>query len=535
MTVRELDGEFDCAQYISDVSAVANVLWSEARLPMVILDAAGQVMVFNPAAEPYLGDENIRIGDQLTEQLRHIWLDDEVDECPPQRRPLNRAYAGEVVRSQCFRYQTTHFVEQGRMRVTAVPVALLDGSRGVLLGWEDVTEEGQAERREQRTIRRFEQLLLDSSDYSIIVLNRAHRVQSWGISAEKLYGYCATEAIGLDYGALFGETDKQAGRPLEMLRQAEQSGSTRIEQRRARRDGELFWAEGAVSALRDDAGEVCGFVEVAHDGSQKRASEQEILTLNDQLRGLNQELEERIAARTEQLVRQAADLRAANAELETFSYSVSHNLRAPLRAVGGYTRLIEEQFPKALPAEVVGHLHKLNRSAAMMGALIDGLLELSRTQRISLEIENLDMAALVSQCWDALSEERTGRTIVLSVGELPNVEGDRRLIGQVWFNLLQNAIKYTRSRAEAQISVTAGAHDGVVSYRVEDNGVGFDMKYAHKIGQMFERLHDGSDFPGTGIGIATVQRIVHRHGGALTVQGELNVGAAVEFSLWTQQ
>lgn len=418
MTVDELAGDFDCARWTPDVAAVADLLWGDADLAVVLIDADRRLLAFNPAAVPSLADENVQLGGPLTQRLRQIWLDDEVDECPPERNPLVLGLAGQATRRQLVRFSTESFQEQGRMRVSVLPVALHDGSRGVLIAWHEMVA---GQRRDQREIRRLGELL---------------------------------------------------------------------------------------------------------------AAQQEILSLNTRLRTLNQELEGRIAERTEQLLRQAADLQAANAELATFSYSVSHNLRAPLRAIGGYARLIEERYADRLPAEAIGYLVKLTRSATTMGQLIDGLLELSRTQRTGLDIEPLDMVALVQECWEALSEDRAGRVIDLSVGDLPPVDGDRRLIYQVWVNLLQNAIKYTGTRGQARISVTAAVRDGVTSYRVEDNGVGFDMRYAHKIGQVFQRLHESSQFPGTGIGMATVQRIVHRHGGAVTVHGAPDAGATIEFSLW---
>jgi PAS domain S-box-containing protein len=532
MTIEELDGDFDCAAYTPDTAAIANVLWGDTDLAIVLVGADRRLLAFNAAAVPSLGDENVRVGGLLTERLRQIWLDDEVDECPPERNPFIRAYVeGEATRRQLVRFNTASYQEQGRMCVSILPVALRDGSRGVFLCWQEIVE---SQRRDRREIRRLDQLLEGASDYSIVVLDLFGRVQTWSRSAERVHGYSAVLADGLDYAALFPEPERACGTPERILDEAmaAPAGSARTNNLRLRRDGSTFWAEGSVSVLRNEAGDVCGYVEVVHDISDKRAAEQEILLLNAQLQNLNHDLEDRIADRTEQLVRRTADLTSVNAELESFSYSVSHNLRAPLRAIGGYARLVEEECGENMPAEAIRYLGKLTNSAAMLGQLIDGLLELSRTQRSELVIEELDMVALVRECWEALAEDRSGRDIEFTVGDLPPADGDRRLIHQVWVNLLQNAIKYTGTRVPAQIRVLAGLHDDGTRYRVEDNGVGFDMKYAHKIGQVFERLHDGSAFPGTGIGMAIVQLIVLRHGGTVTVHGDLDVGAAMEFSLW---
>ena len=534
MTIEELDGDFDCAAYTPDTAAIANLLWGAVDLAVILVDSEQHLLAFNAAAVPALGDEDVRVGEKLNERLRQVWLDDEVDECPPERNPFIRAYtAGETTCRQMVRFKTTSYQGQGRMCISILPVTLHDGSRGVFLCWQETLE---LQRRERREIRRLEQFLEGASDYAIAVLDHCGRVQTWSRSAERVHGYSVVEADGLDYAALFPEPDRARGTPGRLLdaAAAADAGSIRTENLRLRQDGSTFWAEGSITVLRNEVGGICGYVEVAHDVSEKRATEQEIRRLNVRLQQLNQDLENRIADRTEQLVRQAADLSAANAELESFSYSVSHNLRAPLRAIGGYARLVEDECGAKLSAAAIEYLHKLTNSAAMLGQLIDGLLELSRTQRVELKIERLNMVDLVRECWAALAEDRSGRNIEITVGDLPPADGDRRLMYQVWLNLLQNAIKYTSTRSLGQIRVLAGIGGGGTRYRVEDNGVGFEMKYAHKIGQVFQPLHDGSQFPGTGLGMATVQRIVLRHGGTVTVHGEPDVGAAMEFSLWAK-
>src|SRR4051794_3346633 len=473
MTIDELADNVDLASYTADVAEIANVLWSDAGMPMVLLGPGRTLLASNAAAVPSLGDEDVRRGSMLTRGLRQTWLDDEVEPCPPERSPIARAFNGEAVRRQALRISTASFQEQSRVRVSAIPVTLHGGDQGVLLAWHDVTEGGLTERQERREIRRLDQLLEGASDYAIAVLDVNGRVQTWSRSAERVHGYSMVDGTGLAFAELFAEPEREAGAPEQILAEAARTGSVRGESLRRRRDGTTFWAEGAVSVLRDEVGDISGFVEVAHDISEKRASEQKILLLNTRLQTLNAQLEDRIAERTEQLLRQTAELQSANAELEAFSYSVSHNLRAPLRAIGGYARLIRDREGAALSRESLDYLGKLSGSAVMLGQLIDGLLDLSRTQRAGLVIEPLDMAAVVHECWQALHADRAGREIMLSVGELPPAQGDRRLLAQVWTNLLQNAIKYTSTRPEAEISVTAGSDVHGVRYRVEDNGVGF--------------------------------------------------------------
>jgi light-regulated signal transduction histidine kinase (bacteriophytochrome) len=210
-------------------------------------------------------------------------------------------------------------------------------------------------------------------------------------------------------------------------------------------------------------------------------------------------------------------------------------MRAPLRAIGGYARLIEDACGPSLSQLALEHLGKISHSALILGQLIDGLLELSQIQRSALVIEELEMAALVQEVWAELGVSRGEREIHLTLGDLPTAMGDRQMIRWIWRNLLDNAIKFTEPRSPGQIEVSADQSDEVVRYQVEDSGVGFDMKYAHKIGQVFQRLHHASEFPGNGIGLAGVKLIVLRHGGAFSIDGRLNQGVVVKFSLWHQE
>jgi signal transduction histidine kinase len=226
--------------------------------------------------------------------------------------------------------------------------------------------------------------------------------------------------------------------------------------------------------------------------------------------------------------------RLANAELESFSYSVSHNLRAPLRAIGGYARLFEEQYGGGLPSEAIGYLHKLTNSAVMMGQLIDGLLELSRAQRVNLVIEELDMAALVQQCWEALAPQRVDRVIRMTVGELPATDGDRRLIYQVWLNLLENAIKYTP--AESPIEISARATDDArssersIDIDVCDRGPGVPEGDTERVFEKFQRGNHAG-IGGVGLGLSICRGIIEAHGGKLSVSNRPGGGACFHMCL----
>jgi PAS domain S-box-containing protein len=245
----------------------------------------------------------------------------------------------------------------------------------------------------------------------------------------------------------------------------------------------------------------------------------------EKARQLNAELEQRVIERT-------AELEAANQELEAFSYSVSHDLRAPLRGVDGYARYLQEDYGANLPQEANEMLSQIRNSAQRMNQLINDLLNFSRLSRIPLSKKWVEMDVLVQQALRTLSHEQRDRPVEIVAGELPACQGDPDLLLQVWINLLSNALKYTRPRPIARIEVGArtGAK-GETVYSVIDNGVGFDMRYADKLFGVFQRLHRADEFEGSGVGLALVQRILQRHGGHIWAEARLGEGAAFYFTV----
>ncbi len=231
-----------------------------------------------------------------------------------------------------------------------------------------------------------------------------------------------------------------------------------------------------------------------------------------------------------QLARQAGELAAVNKELEAFSYSVSHDLRAPLRAVDGFAQATIEDFGPQLPDKARGYLERVSDGARRMGQLIDDLLAFSRLSRAPLNRKRVDMEALVRDALEELAPLRSGRNVDLRVGPLPGCEGDPTLLRQVWINLLSNALKYTRGQDPAIIEIGATREGGDTAWFVRDNGTGFDMRYVHKLFGVFQRLHRAEEFEGTGVGLAIVQRVVHRHGGQVRAVGEPGKGATFTFT-----
>lgn len=265
--------------------------------------------------------------------------------------------------------------------------------------------------------------------------------------------------------------------------------------------------------------------------SQARKLEQEIAereASQRELRALSAELEERVEQRT-------AQLEAANKELEAFSYSVSHDLRAPLRAINSFSEILLEDYLPQLDSEAQKYFGSIRNNAQRMGQLIDDLLTFSRLSRQHLSTQSVDMNSLVHQILQELQSDMENRQIDLRVDELPQCYGDRSLLKQVLVNLLTNAVKFTRHRDVAQIHIGSEQQGDELVYFVKDNGAGFDMRHINKLFDVFQRLHLPEEFEGTGVGLAIVQRVITRHGGRVWAEGSVDHGASFYFSLPSQQ
>jgi PAS domain S-box-containing protein len=244
----------------------------------------------------------------------------------------------------------------------------------------------------------------------------------------------------------------------------------------------------------------------------------------DEVRRLNAELEQRVIDRTVQL-------EAANKELEAFSYSVSHDLRAPLRAVNGFAGIVLEDFGPQLPEEGKKYLERIRKGGEQMGCLIDDLLAFSRLGRQPMNRRKVDTAKIVSEILEELNPQFGGREVEIKIGHLPPCQGDMTLLKQVWMNLLSNAIKYSRRREKAVVEIGCMSEKGENVYMVRDNGAGFDMTYANKLFGVFQRLHRADEFEGTGVGLAIVQRVISRHDGRVWAEAEVERGATFYFTL----
>jgi PAS domain S-box-containing protein len=420
----------------------------------------------------------------------------------------------------------------GRYEVSVTKVG--DGYVGIV---NDVTERLRQQQevavREER-YRRW----LETTQAGVVVVDADDRVTSVNPRAVEMFGYPLEEFVGMHALEVVSPQFRSIAEARLRARR-EGGGPATAEGQYSRKDGSLIWALVTSTPLYASDGTYTGAFVMFTDISK--------------LAELNQELERRVRARTAELRQQAAELRATVAELDAFAYSVSHDLRAPLRAINGFARIVGEDYADRLPAEAQDYLRRIHDGAVQMGKLIDALLWLSRMQRQQLNMAGVDMTALVRACWDALTADRTlgvelepgaepgaepasGRAAVrLELADLPAATGDELLLRQVWTNLLDNAVKYSRAERDPLVRVSAEPAEGaMVRYTVTDNGIGFEMSYADKLFQPFQRLHRDQDYPGLGIGLTVVQRIVTRHGGTVSAEGAPGHGASFSFTLGTE-
>jgi signal transduction histidine kinase len=277
-----------------------------------------------------------------------------------------------------------------------------------------------------------------------------------------------------------------------------------------------------IGALVDAFNGMLGEIERMID--EKKVSEEALVESESRLRALNADLEHRVAART-------AQLEAANKDLEGFSYSVSHDLRAPIRAIGGFAALLTQDHESELTEEAQRKVAIIRGEAARMGQLIDDLLAFSRLGRKAIEPIDLDMSAMAKNVYDRLNHAEAGPKVDFRLGSMPRASGDRGLLEQVWMNLLSNAIKFSGKKDNPVIEVGGITTESEHVYFVRDNGAGFDAKYQARLFGVFQRLHHQRDFPGTGVGLALVHKIVTRHGGRVWADGKPDEGATFHFSL----
>lgn len=353
---------------------------------------------------------------------------------------------------------------------------------------------------------RFRVLVAGVKDYAILMLDPDGIVVSWNAGAERIKGYRAEEILGCHFSRFYLSKEVEVGKPERVLREAVEQGRVEDEGWEVRKDGSCFWADVVIRALYDENGRLRGFVKVTRDMTDRLQAEEEMKARNAQLEN-------------------------ANNELKAFSYSVSHDLRAPLRAIDGFSLALFEDYDDQLDPEGKRYIQRIRAAVGRMGQLIDGMLDLARISHAEMVQDTVDLGGLAREIAADLTGSQPERQVAFTIPPTILVKGDRVLLRVMLENLLSNAWKFTSEKEKAYIEIGVQANGGRAIHFVRDNGAGFDMQHAGKLFGVFQRLHRESEFPGTGVGLATVQRIIHRHGGRIWAEAARGEGATFYFML----
>jgi PAS domain S-box-containing protein len=345
---------------------------------------------------------------------------------------------------------------------------------------------------------KYHNMVEEVEDYAILLLDKEGHIQNWNKGAKKIKGYDTEEVIGKNFSIFYPENALNDKLPEKQLAKAIKNGKTIDEGWRVRKDGSVFWAYVVLTALHDEKDNIIGFTKVTRDLTLLKEAEDKLLSVNK--------------------------------ELEAFSYSVSHDLRAPLRAVNGYAEMLREDYNDKIDEEGKRIIDNIKHNATKMGTLIDDLLTFSRLGRKELQKTEINLHEIVEGTLIDINKSTT-YTAKINIGNLHKVKADYGLLHQVIFNLISNAIKYSSKKEKPVIDVFSEKKKNEFIFYVKDNGAGFDMRFANKLFGVFQRLHSQEEFQGTGVGLAIVQRIIAKHGGKVWAEGEVDKGATFKFSL----
>ena len=350
------------------------------------------------------------------------------------------------------------------------------------------------------------QMMDSRGDYAIFMLDVKGCVASWNKGAHHIKGYSSDEIVGEDFSVFYTAEDRAEGKPQRDLGIAARDGRFEEEGLRVRKDGSTFWGNIVLTAVRDRTNALAGFVKVTRDLTERRGAQARAVA-DDQA------------------------LKAVNAELEAFTYSVSHDLRAPIRQIEGFSKILAAHLGDSIDPQVAYYLQRIGEGSQHMNRLVNDLLDLSQIGRKQASPRLVSLDALVAQVLSNVQAENVDRDIEWRVDSFPKVVCDPGLMHIVLTNLLSNAVKYTRPRAKALIEIRQTVVDGQLVIYVRDNGVGFNMKYADKLFGVFQRLHRSEEFEGAGVGLAIVQRIIRKHNGRVWAESSVDAGATFFFTL----
>ncbi len=386
-----------------------------------------------------------------------------------------------------------------------------DLSHGIMaIRWQIARVKAEGELRAERD---FTTAVLDTAGAAVVVLDKAGRITRFNRTCEILTGYAEAEVLGRVFWEFLIPKDELAG--VHQAWEALRAGDfpNQHENHWVAKDGSRRLIAWANAAIVRPQGEIAYIIGTGVDITERKAAEDQLVKQAAQLQERKARLEE------------------INSELESFSYSISHDLRAPLRAIDGFSRIIQRQQGDKFDEKTRHQFNLIRDNIKLMGVLIEDLLSFSRVQKTSMSISVIDMDKLAREVWDEIREANKERKLNFKIKNIQPGYGDHTLIRQVLFNLFSNAVKFTKNKKQGIIEMSSYKDTGKTVYCIKDNGAGFDMEHCDKLFGVFQRFHSNEEYEGTGIGLAIVQRIVSRHGGRVWAEGEVDKGATFFFTL----
>ena len=354
---------------------------------------------------------------------------------------------------------------------------------------------------------RYELMVESVKDYAIFMLDPQGRITSWNIGAQRLKGYTSDEILGKHFSIFYPPEDRERDKPARELEIAAHEGRLEDEDWRVRKDGSRFWANVIISAVRDENGELLGFAKVTRDLTDRRA------------------LEEQLRSRAEELEQQKLQLQESNEAMEAFTYSISHDLRAPLRGMWGYATAVLEDYSDKLDSSGRQYLQSIVDGAARMEALIEDLLAYSHLSRAQISLGPVSLSRVVAEAVRQVKENSKQPADIHVVEPLGDVEAHAQTLQQVLVNLLSNAVKFVNPGSAARVRVYSEISERTVRLWIEDQGIGIAPEHQTRIFQPFERLHGIESYEGTGIGLAIVRKGIERMHGRVGVESSVGQGA----------